>query len=69
LEHFAREELNLLKIESYPLPDRVWEYLFFVDFSGHQADEKVRKCLQDLVAVTTFIKVLGSYPCGELLKS
>jgi chorismate mutase/prephenate dehydratase len=69
LELFARDELNLLKIESYPLPDRIWEYLFFVDFSGHQADEKVRKCLVNLETVTTFIKVLGSYPCGELLKS
>ncbi|MBA4395068.1 MAG: prephenate dehydratase, partial [Desulfobacca sp.] len=69
LELFAQNELNLLKIESYPLPDRVWEYLFFVDFSGHQTDEIVRKCLSDLETVTTFIKVLGSYPSGELLKS
>ncbi|MCG6533343.1 MAG: prephenate dehydratase [Syntrophales bacterium LBB04] len=67
LELFARDELNLLKIESYPLPDRVWEYLFFVDFSGHQEDGKVRKCLHDLEPVTTFIKVLGSYPCGDSL--
>jgi chorismate mutase/prephenate dehydratase len=69
LELFARDELNLLKIESYPLPDRVWEYLFFVDFSGHQTEERIQKCLSDLETVTTFIKVLGSYPCGELLKS
>jgi chorismate mutase/prephenate dehydratase len=69
LELFARDELNLLKIESYPLPDRVWEYLFFVDFSGHQAEEKVQRCLAELKTVTTFIKVLGSYPCGERLKS
>ncbi len=67
LEPFTRGELNLLKIESYPLPDRMWEYLFFVDFSGHQEDEKVRNCLQDLDKVTTFIKVLGSYPSGDIL--
>lgn len=67
LERFAREELNLLRIESYPRPDRVWDYLFFVDFSGHQEDGKVQKCLQDLEPVSTFIKILGSYPCGESL--
>ncbi|MBI5606124.1 MAG: prephenate dehydratase [Deltaproteobacteria bacterium] len=65
LEPFNNKELNLLKIESYPLPDRIWEYLFFVDFSGHWGDEKVRQCLKDLETVTTFIKVLGSYPWGE----
>jgi chorismate mutase / prephenate dehydratase len=67
LEPFTQRELNLLKIESYPVPDRMWEYLFFVDFSGHQKDEKVQKCLQDLEKVTTFFKVLGSYPSAEIL--
>lgn len=65
LEPFTRGELNLLKIESYPLPERIWEYLFFVDFSGHREDEKVRECLGELEKMTTFIKVLGSYPQGE----
>lgn len=65
LEPFTQGELNLLKIESYPLPERIWEYLFFVDFSGHREDEKVRQCMGDLEKVTTFIKILGSYPYGE----
>ncbi len=62
---FTQGELNLLKIESYPLPERMWEYLFFVDFSGHREDEKVRQCMQELEKVSTFIKILGSYPYGR----
>jgi chorismate mutase / prephenate dehydratase len=65
LEPFAQEGLNLLKIESYPWPDRMWEYLFFVDFAGHQEDEKVQSCLKKISQVTNFIKVMGSYPRGE----
>jgi chorismate mutase/prephenate dehydratase len=65
LEPFTKAALNLLKIESYPLPDRIWEYLFFVDFSGHGEDEKVRRCLGDLEKIATFVKILGSYPFGE----
>lgn len=65
LEPFAQEGLNLLKIESYPWPDRMWEYLFFVDFAGHQQDEKVKQCLKKIGKVTNFIKVMGSYPRGE----
>jgi chorismate mutase/prephenate dehydratase len=65
LEPFAREGLNLLRIESYPWPDRMWEYLFFVDFAGHQEDENVQRCLKKAGKVTNFLKVMGSYPRGE----
>ena len=65
LEPFAREHLNLTRIESYPMKERMWEYLFFVDFTGHIEEEKTKKCLSDLEKVTTFIKVLGSYPRGD----
>ena len=65
LEPFAQEGLNLLKIESYPWPDRMWEYLFFVDFAGHKEDGKAQSCLKKIEKVTHFIKVMGSYPRGE----
>lgn len=65
LEPFAREHLNLTRIESYPMKDKMWEYLFFVDFAGHREEEKVKKCLADMQKVTTFLKVLGSYPRGD----
>ncbi len=66
LEPFAREQINLMKIESHPMKDRMWEYLFFVDFDGHSEDDKIKKCLEDLKSRTSFIKVLGSYPRGEV---
>ena len=65
LEPFAREHLNLMRIESYPMKDRMWEYLFFIDFAGHTEEEKTKNCLSDMGRVTTFIKVLGSYPRGD----
>jgi chorismate mutase/prephenate dehydratase len=65
LEPFAREHLNLMRIESYPMKDRMWEYLFFIDFAGHTGEEKTKNCLSDMGRVTTFIKVLGSYPRGD----
>lgn len=65
LEPFAREHLNLTRIESYPIKDRVWQYLFFMDFEGHTEDERTKRCLGDMERVTAFIKVLGSYPRGD----
>jgi len=65
LTPFAEAEINLMRIESFPMRDRIWEYLFFADFAGHVAEEKTRKCLAELEDRTAFIKVLGSYPRGE----
>ncbi len=65
LEPFARGHLNLTRIESYPMKDRMWEYLFFVDFAGHTEEKETKKCLSGMEKVTTFIKVLGSYPRGD----
>ncbi len=58
---FALRDLNLTKIESRPLPERPWEYLFYVDLLGAQADPTVVRALDQLREMATFVKVLGSY--------
>jgi chorismate mutase/prephenate dehydratase len=65
LEPIAREGLNLLRIESYPIRERAWEYLFFADLAGHMAEEATARCLKEMEKRTTHMKVLGSYPRGE----
>jgi chorismate mutase/prephenate dehydratase len=67
LGSFAREGVNLTRIESYPMRDRIGNYLFFVDFDGHRDEKKIKKCLGDLEGSTTLFKILGSYPKGEEL--
>ena len=62
LRSFAEREINLLNIISHPIKDRMWEYLFFVDFSGHEEEANIRKCLEELRDRCTFVKILGSYP-------
>jgi chorismate mutase/prephenate dehydratase len=59
---FSESDINLSKIESRPLRDGQWEYVFFADFSGHQEDDAVREALEKLEANCVFLKVLGSYP-------
>jgi chorismate mutase / prephenate dehydratase len=65
LEPFVARRINLMKIESYPLKERLWEYLFFVDFSGHVDDPEIKKSMNALRGKTSFLKILGSYPKGE----
>jgi len=71
LRPFAERGINLLKIASYPVKDSgrerssSWEYMLFADAEGHEEDEPVENCLQDLKDATTFIKILGAYPQGR----
>jgi len=58
--------LSLTKLESRPRPRKPWEYMFFVDFDGNVADEKVARALEELKVVALWVKALGSYPAKAL---
>jgi chorismate mutase/prephenate dehydratase len=62
LSCFARRDINLAKIESHPVKERMWAYLFFVDMVGHIHDKPVKSCLKELKDKTIYLKILGSYP-------
>lgn len=64
LQPFRVAGVNLTKIESRPTKKKAWEYLFFVDFIGHQSEKHVQKALEGLEAQCKLLKVLGSYPYG-----
>ncbi len=64
LEPFAKNRINLTKIESRPLKDKPWEYLFFIDFKGHMEEPRIQRAIKRLEKKCAFIKVLGSYPCA-----
>ena len=61
-EAFKKHKINLTKIESRPSRKKAWEYYFFVDFTGHCDDPRVKKALAELAKYTMFVKILGSYP-------
>jgi chorismate mutase / prephenate dehydratase len=65
LQPFARSRINLTKIESRPIKNKPWEYMFFIDFKGHQKEARIMRALQTLDTSCDFIKILGSYPSGK----
>ncbi|GAB4308302.1 MAG: prephenate dehydratase [Promethearchaeota archaeon] len=65
LKIFADLRINLLKIESRPQKQGVWEYIFWMDFAGHVSDPNVAKALEETRKLTVWEKVLGSYPVAR----
>lgn len=62
IEPFARLGIGMTKIESRPSRRGMWDYFFFIDVEGHQADPALRQALAEVRAQVSTLKVLGSYP-------
>ena len=61
LSHFIFNDLNLSRIESRPLPDRDWQYRFFIDFEGNLTQDAVHNALHGLAYEAVNLKILGCY--------
>lgn len=62
LDTLKNNGVNMSKIESRPSGDKVWEYVFFVDFEGHADSSNVKKALEEMEEHCAVLTVLGSYP-------
>jgi prephenate dehydratase len=64
LEPFAKNKVNLLKIESRPIHGRPWEYQFFVDVEAENTAQ-LEQALREVRAATSELRVLGSYQAAR----
>lgn len=61
LAHIIYNDLNMCKIESRPIPERNWEYHFFVDFEGNLNDSAVKNAVRGIMEEAVNFKILGNY--------
>jgi chorismate mutase/prephenate dehydratase len=66
LSDFETAGVNLTRIESRPSRKQPWQYVFLVDVEGHRADPALAKGLRAATKSAAFVKVVGSYPRGDL---
>ena len=59
LEVFAKEHINLTRIES--IPNEPGNYAFFLDFMGSNKEERVLKALESVKEAATKLKMIGCY--------
>ena len=66
LSPFARHGVSMNRIESRPAHSGRWQYVFFIDVSGHVEDGNVAKAMSELGEYASDVVVLGSYPVALL---
>ena len=66
LEPLHRRGINLTRIEARPARTGNWSYVFFLDVDGHISDALVAAAVEDVRAMAMELRILGSYPRGDV---
>ena len=62
LQHFKERSCNLRRIQSRAVPGEGWEYVFYVEVSGHLTDRSLVAALEGVKREAKMLKVVGSFP-------
>lgn len=65
----AKNDVNVLKLESRPIAGKVFEYLFYIDFEGNIKDERIAAMIEEIESHCVRSRILGCYHKAEVAQS
>ncbi|CCQ12389.1 Chorismate mutase I [Pseudoalteromonas luteoviolacea B = ATCC 29581] len=63
---FKQHQINMVKLESRPVPGNPWEEVFYVDLQANLAESHVQRALEELKEHTQYVRILGCYQSESL---
>ncbi len=64
----AKYNINLLKLESRPIPNQIFHYCFYIDFTGNINDDATKDCLRVIEEYSEQVQILGCYKAASVLE-
>lgn len=61
LKVFSENGVNLVKLESRPIPGKPWEYMFYVDLEADVESPALKPVMDALAERTDYLRILGTY--------
>lgn len=58
---FAVHHINLVRLESRPIPERNWEYMFFIEFTGDLLTKEIDSVIHEISLMASDLRVLGNF--------
>ncbi|MCP4672531.1 MAG: 3-deoxy-7-phosphoheptulonate synthase [Desulfobacula sp.] len=58
---FSQHRINLVKLESRPMPGKPWEYMFYVDIEADLQREDLVPVMEELQDKSETLKIIGRY--------
>lgn len=65
LSLFDKLKLNICRLESRPIPEKPWEYKFYLDFNASSNDERIKTVFGQLQLGCGSFRVIGMYKSHE----
>jgi chorismate mutase/prephenate dehydratase len=62
LGYFADKSISLSRLTERPSKQAMWSYVFYADIEGHCEQEPLKSVLMQVEKVSSFYKLLGSFP-------
>lgn len=66
IQIFAKRGINMLKLESRPIRNRLFEYCFYIDFDGSLVQTNTQEAIAEVAQHCLEVKVLGSYQKAKI---
>lgn len=58
---FALHGINLVRLESRPIPEHNWEYMFFIEFTGDLMTVEMDAAIHEISLLSADLRVLGNF--------
>jgi 3-deoxy-7-phosphoheptulonate synthase len=58
---FSEHKINLVKLESRPMPGKPWEYMFYADIEADLEKESLIPVMEELREKSATLKIIGRY--------
>lgn len=58
---FSVHNINLVRLESRPIPGHNWEYMFFIEFTGDLLNSQIDRVIHEISLITGDLRVLGNF--------
>jgi len=62
---FAKNSVNLTKLESFSVNNTFMQTIFYLDIAGHAQNKQVKQSIQELKKYTKKLDILGIYPADR----
>jgi prephenate dehydratase len=61
LQVFAENQINMIKLESRPIPGEPWKYMFYIDLEADLESPELAAVRDEIDAKSEYLKILGCY--------
>ncbi len=61
----AKNGIDIVRLESRPIPGKIFEYLFYIDFTGNTKDREIQRVLKELQLRCEESVILGCYKAAR----